>query len=138
AAEPPRRHGGCRCPGGRVGHRGAGSGARAMSQRMDHAAAHERIEDLLFEPARLADLQASTEPEDVALREHLAGCAACAADLGSWRRLQVAVDRALPADATPKARARAVEPIAAPTSLRDNVLAAIRDTDAIGHTDAIG
>jgi hypothetical protein len=96
---------------------------------MDHAAAHERIEDLLLEPARLAALQASTQPEDVALREHLAGCAACAEDLESWRRLQVAVDRALPAGTASETRASAVEPIEVPPSLRGKVLAAIGDTD---------
>ncbi|HET9851474.1 MAG TPA: anti-sigma factor [Candidatus Limnocylindrales bacterium] len=100
-----------------------------MNERMDHAAAHEQIGDLLLEPARLAALQVSTQPDDVALREHLAGCAACAADLESWRRLQVAVDAALPAEATPAARASAVEPIAVPPSLRASVLAAIADTD---------
>ena len=96
---------------------------------MDHAAAHERIEDLLLEPARLSALQASTEPEDLALREHLAGCSACAADLESWRRLQVAVDQALPTGSTAEALASAVEPIEVPAALRDSVLAAIGDTD---------
>jgi hypothetical protein len=95
---------------------------------MDHAAAHERIEDLLLEPARLAALQESGAAEDVALREHLAGCATCAADLESLRRLQLAVGRSLPADTTPDARASAVEPIDVPPSLRAGVLAAI-------HTD---
>jgi len=96
---------------------------------MDHAAAHERIEDLLLEPARLTALAASTEPEDVTLREHLAGCSACAADLESLRRLQIAVDQALPAGTTPDARATVVEPIEVPPALRDSVLAAIGDTD---------
>ncbi len=98
---------------------------------MDHAAAHERIEDLLLEPARLAALQTSNTPEDAALREHLAGCATCAADLEAWRRLQVAVEGALPrgpaADA--RAQAQAVEPLELPPSLRARVLAAAGDTD---------
>jgi hypothetical protein len=98
-----------------------------MSEPMDHAAAHERIEDLLLEPARLAALDTSQAPEDAALREHLAGCAACAADLESWRRLQVAVASAIPrGDA--RSQAEAVEPLELPPSLRARVLAAV-DTD---------
>jgi len=100
-----------------------------MNERMDHAAAHERIEDLLLEPAGLDALERSTVPQDVALREHLAGCVACTADLESLRRLQVAVGRSLPPGATPELRAAAVEPIEVPPSLRASVLAAIGDTD---------
>ena len=96
---------------------------------MDHAAAHERIEDLLLEPARLAALQTSTAPADAALREHLAGCTACAADLEAWRRLQTAVEGAIPRDADARARAQAVEPLELPPSLRARVLAATGDTD---------
>jgi hypothetical protein len=99
-----------------------------MSEPMDHAAAHERIEDLLLEPARLAALETSSAPEDAALREHLAGCAACAADLESWRRLQVAVESAIPRDTDARAQAAAVEPLELPPSLRARVLAAV-DTD---------
>jgi len=100
-----------------------------MNERMDHAAAHERIEDLLLEPARLDALERSTVPQDVALREHLAGCPACTADLESLRHLQVAVGRSLPAGATPEARAAVVEPIEVPPSLRASVLAAIGDPE---------
>lgn len=96
---------------------------------MDHAAAHELIEDLLLEPARLAALESSAAPEDAALLRHLAGCAACAADLESWRRLQVAVDAAIPRDADAQAQAEAVEPLELPPSLRARVLAAAGDTD---------
>lgn len=96
-----------------------------MSDRMDHAAAHERIEDLLLEPSRLAALESSTAADDLALREHLAGCATCAADLESWRRLQVAVNGALPAGMTPDAMAGAVDPMDLPPSLRASVLAAV-------------
>ena len=95
-----------------------------MSEPMDHAAAHERIEDLLLEPARVAALETSTAAEDAALREHLAGCAACAADLESWRRLQVAVEGALPRGVDARAQAQAVEPLELPPSLRARVLAA--------------
>src|SRR4051794_27383689 len=97
-------------------------------ERMDHAAAHERIEDLLLEPARLRGLASSTAPDDVALREHVAGCPACAADLDSWRQMQLAVAAAIPAD-DPAALAAALDPVELPPSLRARVLASIHDTD---------
>jgi hypothetical protein len=100
-----------------------------MHQPMDHAAAHERIEDLLLDPARLAALDTSAAPEDMALRAHLAGCQTCAADLDAWRRLQVAVEGSLPRDADVTAQAQAVEPLELPPSLRARVLAAVGDTD---------
>lgn len=93
---------------------------------MDHAAAHERIEDLLLEPARLRALETSNAPEDVALLEHVAGCAACRADLEAWQRLEQHVSAALPAEAG--AARDAVEPIDLPPSLRAQVIAAARDT----------
>jgi hypothetical protein len=98
--------------------------------RMDHAAAHERIEDLLLEPARLHALDVSRAPEDVALREHLAGCPTCAGDLEAWGRLQRAMGDALPGDAA--AAAAAVEPIEVPPSLRARTLAATRSADQPG------
>ncbi|HEX3265578.1 MAG TPA: anti-sigma factor [Candidatus Limnocylindrales bacterium] len=97
-------------------------------ERMDHAAAHERIEDLLLEPRRLRGLETSVAPDDVALREHVAGCPACAADLEGWRRMQLAVASAVPKD-DPAALAAALDPVELPPSLRAGVLAAIRDTD---------
>jgi Anti-sigma-K factor rskA, C-terminal len=97
---------------------------------MDHGAAHELIEDLLLDPARLAALPSSSAPRDVALREHLDGCAACRADLEGWSRLQSAVSDALAAE-EPGEAARAVEPLEAPPSLRARVLAAVRaDVDS--------
>jgi hypothetical protein len=91
---------------------------------MDHAAAHERIEDLILEPARMRALAASRDPEDVALREHVDGCRACRDDLEAWDRLQRRVAAALPSS-TDEARS-AVEPIEAPPSLRAAVLVAAR------------
>jgi hypothetical protein len=91
---------------------------------IDHAAAHDRIEDLLLEPTRLAGLETSPAPEDVALREHVAGCAACRADLDAWRGLQQAVADALP-DSEAAARA-AIDPIELPPSLRAATIDAIR------------
>jgi hypothetical protein len=90
---------------------------------MDHAAAHERIEDLLLEPGRLATLDASSAPEDVALRAHLDGCPPCRSDLGSWRHLQRRVADALPASAE---AVLDIEPIEVPASLRTRVLAAVQ------------
>lgn len=94
---------------------------------MDHAAAHERIEDLLLEPARLGALAASTDQSDVALRHHVAGCATCRADLESWQELQHRLAVALPGSA--EAAAAAVEPIEVPPSLRAGVISAVRDAD---------
>jgi len=90
---------------------------------MDHAAAHERIEDLLLEPARLAALDASSAPEDIALRAHLDGCPPCRSDLESWRRVQRSVADALPASAE---AVLDIEPIEVPPSLRTRVLAAVQ------------
>jgi predicted anti-sigma-YlaC factor YlaD len=95
---------------------------------MDHAAAHERIEDLLLEPARLAGLERSTAADDVALREHLAGCPACRADLDGWRRLQHGLAGALPSSAD--AAAASVAPMELPPSLRASVVSAIRGPEA--------
>jgi hypothetical protein len=95
---------------------------------MDHGSAHERIEDLVLEPARLAGLDASNDPADLALREHLAGCPACRADLDGWARLQAAVSDALPAQAAEAAAA--VEPMELPPSLRTRVIAAVRPVEA--------
>src|SRR5262249_48241047 len=96
---------------------------------MDHAAAHDRIEDLLLEPARLADLSTSPDPADVGLREHIAGCPACRADLESWRDLQQSIADALPTGASPSGEAAArasVLPVEPPPSLRAATLQAIR------------
>jgi Anti-sigma-K factor rskA len=95
---------------------------------MDHAAAHERIEDLLLEPARLAALARSTASDDVALRDHLAGCPACRADLETWVRLQAALGDALPGSATEAGGA--VERAELPASLRARVISAVRSEEA--------
>jgi hypothetical protein len=91
---------------------------------MDHAAAHERIEDLILEPARLTALADSNEPDDVALREHLAGCPTCSADLDGWERLQARLTEALPRSAD--AAAAAVGTVELPPSLRARVISAAR------------
>lgn len=91
---------------------------------MDHAAAHERIEDLLLEPARLEALASSGDPEDVALRAHLEACPACRSDLEALRSTQRRIAGSLPKSLA-EARA-AVEPLDVPPSLRTSVAAAIR------------
>jgi predicted anti-sigma-YlaC factor YlaD len=95
---------------------------------MDHGSAHERIEDLVLDPARLAALESSTAPEDAALREHVAGCPACRADLDGWARLQAAMSDALPAQ--PAEALAAVEALELPPSLRTRVIAAVRPAEA--------
>jgi hypothetical protein len=92
---------------------------------MDHAGAHDRIEDLILEPARLEALESSTDADDIALREHVAGCAGCRADLDAWRRLGQAIGEALPV--TPQAASEAVEPIEPPASLRARVIGAVHE-----------
>jgi hypothetical protein len=94
---------------------------------MDHAAAHERIEDLVLEPARLAALDTSDDARDVALREHVGSCTTCRADLEAWAQLQHRLAVALPGFA--EAAAAAVEPIEVPQSLRAAVIAAVRDAE---------
>jgi anti-sigma-K factor RskA len=95
---------------------------------MDHGSAHERIEDLLLDPTRLAALPASTAPEDIALREHLAGCPACQADLDGWARLHRSLADALPTSV--EDAAAATQPIDPPASLRTRVLTAVRSASA--------
>ena len=96
---------------------------------MDHGAAHERIEDLLLEPLRLAALADSSDPADVALREHIATCAACRADLAGWERLQHRLSVALPGSVD-AARA-AVEPVVLPPSLRAAVVSAAHEAEMV-------
>src|SRR3954451_11838251 len=88
---------------------------------MDHAAAHEQIETLLLDPRRLAAFDRSTASADVALREHVAGCAACRGDLDAWRGLGAAIASSLPSAAD--AALAATEPMDLPPSLRAAVLA---------------
>ena len=95
---------------------------------MDHGSAHERIEELLLDPARLAGLPASTVAEDVALREHLAGCPACQADLDGWTRLHRALAEALPTSMD--GAVAATQPIDPPASLRTRVLTSVRSASA--------
>lgn len=68
---------------------------------MDHAEARARVSDLALEPARLRRFDRAGDPGEVELREHLAGCADCRAELDAWRSNIVALDTAVgttPAD----------------------------------------
>lgn len=94
---------------------------------MDHGAAHERIEDLVLEPVRLAALADSADPADVALREHVATCPTCRADLAGWERLQHRLSVSLPGSV--EAARAAVEPVELPPSLRAVVITAAREAD---------
>jgi Anti-sigma-K factor rskA len=105
---------------------------------MDHAAAHERIEELLLDPARLADLERSALPEDAALREHLDGCPACRGDLESWRTLERRVAESMPAGADARAALAVVEPIDVPPSLRARVAAAVGSAERPGILIGVG
>src|SRR5829696_914176 len=106
--------------------------------QMDHAAAHERIADMLLEPARLAGLDHSADPDDLALRDHLATCPGCRSELETWRRLGRAVGQALPSDAA--AATEVVEPIDAPPTLRARVFSAVHDAarEGAAHDGELG
>jgi hypothetical protein len=93
---------------------------------MDHAAAHERIADLLLEPARLATLADSGDAIDIALREHLTGCPICRADLASWQQLRERLADALPETSSAMTASAEVEPVELPPSLRAAVITAVR------------
>lgn len=96
---------------------------------MDHAAAHERIGDLLLEPSRLAALEESARPDDAALREHLQGCPACRGDLDGWEALARRLADAMPRGVDAYAALAAVELAEVPPSLRARVAAAVRSGD---------
>jgi hypothetical protein len=84
---------------------------------LDHAAAHERIADLALETSALERLADSADPDDAALREHLAQCERCTAEVAAWLDVHDSIGAALAgADAHDVAR------IAAPAALRDRVL----------------
>jgi len=97
---------------------------------MDHAEAHERIVDLALEPGRLTALAASNTPEDAALLAHVSSCLDCSAEIAGWKETHDALTGALRRSGAQRgldADGRAsVEPIRAPTEVRDSVLAAAR------------
>ena len=102
---------------------------------MDHAAAHEQIEDLILEPARMRALETSTAPDDVALLDHVAGCSACRADLEGWADVRRRLAGALPN--TAESARSAVEPIDLPPSLRTRVITAVRGSAPTADLDPV-
>jgi hypothetical protein len=58
---------------------------------MDHAEAHEWLEDLVLDPRRLAQLEDEATPEAASFRAHVVECARCRADIDSWRSTHRAV-----------------------------------------------
>jgi hypothetical protein len=99
---------------------------------MDHAAAHERIVDLALEADGLARLETSGAPEDRALLDHVRTCATCRPDVAASRRLSDNLRQALDGarEAGGGQPEAAVQPIAAPDSLRSAILDAARREQA--------
>jgi hypothetical protein len=85
---------------------------------MQHAEAHERLSDLALDPGRLARIETDPSPEAAALREHVAGCQRCVADLAGWRRTWAETATALRG-------ADPIDEIRAPADLRARTLAAV-------------
>jgi len=97
--------------------------------RLSHAEAHELLADLALDPGAFDRLgPADSDP----LSAHVAGCAACRANVEAWRRTQarLADARGPVHDRTDLADLAVDEPIAAPDGLRDAVLAAIHSGEA--------
>jgi hypothetical protein len=89
---------------------------------VDHAEAHEWLDDLALEPRRLALLDDDGSPAASAFRTHAAGCETCLADLQAWQRTHVSVAEAAGPGAD--AFAPVVDPaLALPAWLRDRVAA---------------
>jgi hypothetical protein len=65
---------------------------------MDHAEAREQLLDRALEPARLRNLDEDTSSGSAELREHLATCPACRAELAAWRGTFAALDLAVGAE----------------------------------------
>jgi hypothetical protein len=65
---------------------------------MDHADARVRLIDLVLDPARLRGFDRDVGPESSELREHVATCADCQAELEAWRATVAALDAAVSAD----------------------------------------
>ena len=101
---------------------------------MDHAEAHERLGDLALDPARLARFDDDAAPEAADLREHVATCAECRAELAALRETDRAIRDAFASavDAAPPAILRV------PAHLKERVLAAAREdpSAAVGSNGA--
>jgi hypothetical protein len=84
---------------------------------MQHAEAHERLSDLALEPGRLTRLEQDIDPEAAALREHVALCQRCTANVAGWQRTWAETQAAL--DGEPR-----LDLLRAPATLRGTILAA--------------
>ncbi len=80
---------------------------------MDHAEAVELIEIAAAEPDGLVRLAAGDTPEAVALIGHVAGCAACAAEFETLRRVATATRATLADEPSPGLRDRTLAYVAA-------------------------
>jgi hypothetical protein len=80
---------------------------------MDHAEVLERIETAVAGPGGLARLVDDPSPEAVALRQHVAGCQACAAEWRAWSLVSLGLASAEPDTIVPR------------PDVRDRVMAAV-------------
>lgn len=80
---------------------------------MDHLEAIEHMEIAAAEPDGLERLAAGDTPEGAALAGHMAGCAACAVEFESLRRLAVAAHQTLADEPAPDLRDRTLAYVAA-------------------------
>jgi hypothetical protein len=87
---------------------------------MEHAEAHELLADLALEPSRLTGLADDACAETKPLRDHIASCATCAAEIDAWRQTWLAFGDARGAGEPSRA-----ELLQAPASVRAATLAAI-------------
>jgi hypothetical protein len=89
---------------------------------MQHAEAHERLVDLALEPRSLVALKTDQSPDGVELRDHIAGCATCTAELKAWHETHATVLEAFRDPSMHGSGASAEEqPIALPPGLRASV-----------------
>ena len=79
---------------------------------MDHAEVLERIEAAIAGPGGLARLGSDPSPEAAAVRDHIAGCARCAAEWRAWSLVSIGLAAAAPDTLEPR------------EGVRDQVLAA--------------
>lgn len=104
---------------------------------MQHAEAHERLADLALEPRSLMALETDESPDAVELRDHIAGCATCTAELKAWHETHATVLEAFRDPSMHGSGAPAEEqPIALPPGLRASV-ARIPADDRAGHPTPI-
>ena len=87
-----------------------------MGDPMDHAEALDRLEDALLGSGRLEALGVGDAPEQARLRDHLAVCPSCRAELGALQATAALLAAAAPDDLRP------------PAATRERVIRAVRET----------